>query len=99
MRTFIKTRRVTFGPRLGLVLGLVFLLAGCNSTPGWGSWSVHPSPAQIAAVLGRMDNCVYFPGYEIYFNRTKGQYVFSNGQAWITQKEPLNPKMVIPEVY
>jgi hypothetical protein len=38
--------------------------------------------------MGRLDSYVYFPGYGIYYNRTKNQYVFPNGRAWITQNQP-----------
>ena len=70
---------------LSLVL---WLLAGCSATPRWGSWSAHPSPARIATVMGRLDSYVYYPGYEVYYNRTKDQYVFQNDRAWVTQHEP-----------
>ena len=80
---------------MSLGLPLLFLQAGCSTTPAWGAWSVRPSPAQIAAVLGRMDSYVYYPGYEIYYNRTKDQYIFRNGQTWVAQKEP--PLNVIRE--
>jgi len=91
MRTFVTVPlRKLAGCRFrhGLGLGLLILAAGCSGTPRWGAWSSHPTSAQIVAVLGQLDSYVYYPGYEIYFNRTKEQYVFRSDRAWVAQPEP-----------
>ncbi len=75
------------GFALGGGLSLV-LLAGCTGSPPWGSTSKHPTTAQIQAMLGRLDNYVYFPAYEIYYNRTKDHYIFWSDRAWVTRNKP-----------
>jgi hypothetical protein len=78
------------GFALGMILSLALLLlfVGCADAPRWGAWSSHPSNAQIQAGLGRLDSYVYFPGYEIYHNRTREEYVYRSDQTWITRIEP-----------
>lgn len=72
----------------GLSLVMLFLLAACAGSPRWSDSSRHPTAAQIQAVLGRQDRYVYFPGYEIYCNTAKDQYVFWRDGAWVTHFEP-----------
>lgn len=78
-----------FFDRAGFGLGLLVLamLAGCVDTPPWGGTSKHPTTAQTQTALGRQDNYVYFPGYEIYYNSNHGQYVYWDGSAWVTRTE------------
>lgn len=72
----------------GLSLVILFLLAACAGSPRWSDSSRRPTDAQIQAVLGGMDRYVYYPGYEIYCNTTKDQYVFWRDGVWVTHFEP-----------
>lgn len=70
-----------------LCLAVVGLLAGCADTPRWTNSSRHPTPAQIQAVLGRLDTYIYFSSYQIYLNPAREQYTFWDGGAWVTSRE------------
>ena len=70
---------------LGLMVQV--LLAGCSGTPRWGAWSVRPSPVRLATVLGSKDRYLYYPAYQVYYNRTKQQFVFPSDRGWTTQNE------------
>lgn len=77
-----------FALGVGLSLVMLVLLVGCAGSPRWSDSSKHPTTAQIEAVLGRLDRYVYFPGYEIYYNTGKDQYIYRGDRAWVTQIEP-----------
>lgn len=77
----------SFGLGICLAVMALLLLAGCTGAPRWGYWSDHPTRAQTLAALGKGDTYVYFPGYEIYYNRTQGYYVYWNGKAWLKRFE------------
>jgi len=70
-----------------LALMVQVLLTGCSGTPRWGAWSVHPSPVRLASVLGTKDSYLYYPAYQVYYNRTKQQFVFPSDRGWTTQEE------------
>jgi len=68
----------------------VFVLVGtgCTDTPRWGSWSSGPTKADIQTGLRRLDDYVYYPAFQVYFNAARGQYTFWDGQVWVTSHEP-----------
>lgn len=68
--------------RVGVV-GLTLLLAGCGSFPQIGTGASGPSPAQLQAALQWENRYIYFPGYEIYYNRTQGYYVYQTNEGWL----------------
>ena len=74
----------------GISLGILLLmfLVGCADSPPWGAWSKAPTRQQITAALRRVDTYIYFSNYQIYRHPGRGEYVFWDGQAWITSKEP-----------
>jgi hypothetical protein len=84
LKTLLKNRGIGMA-----VLGLIVLVqqSGCSSAPRWGSWSVHPSPVRLAIVMGRPDSYVYFPAYQVYYNRTRLQFVFPSDRGWTTQND------------
>lgn len=77
-----------FAVGAGLSLLMMALLMGCAGSPRWHDSSRRPTSAQIQAMLGRQDSYVYYPGFEIYHNQGKDQYVFRSGGAWVTQNDP-----------
>jgi hypothetical protein len=91
MKTMLLPRR----PRCrrsawpGIGLAAVLLAgAGCAGFPQVGTGAHHPTPAQVQAAMQWQDHYLYFPGYEIYYNRTQGSYVYLTGQGWVEQFTP-----------
>lgn len=66
-----------------LIVGLSLLLAGCEGFPQIGTGTSRPSAEQLQAALKWEDQYVYFPGYEIYYNRTQGYYVYWTNDGWV----------------
>jgi len=98
------TRRNSHGTkRLGLAVGVLLLLAaaGCNSSPGWGGWSTHPTVAQLQISRGIQPNWVYYPAYETYYSSNYQQYIyrdtrfpdprFPDTNVWVISEEPMAP--------
>jgi hypothetical protein len=82
-RTKILSRRV------GLVIcSLLFgTLAGCIGyveRPRREVVHVHSPPPVIVV----QDDYVYYPGYEVYYSRTRRHYVYRDGRSWVTRPAP-----------
>jgi hypothetical protein len=68
--------------------GLV-LLAGttaCVRDQRAGYRSGPVGPAQTTVVL--VDDYDYFPGYETYYSRSRHDYVYRDGNAWVRRPAP-----------
>jgi hypothetical protein len=65
-----------------VLLGVVALsvAAGCVSN----SDRRYAETRQVSAP----DVYVYYPAYEVYYNRTRGEYVYYEGNAWVARREP-----------
>ncbi len=60
------------------------MVAGSNQRSGYrGSPGVQ---AQTTVVV--QDDYDYYPGYEIYYSRTRNEYVYRDGDAWVRRPEP-----------
>lgn len=70
------------------LLGAVALLtvAGCaTSEPGYAySQRGYARPTQVVV----QDSYVYYPGYEVYYNNSRGEYVYLEGNIWVTRRDP-----------
>lgn len=69
------------------LLGAVTLLtvAGCaTSEPGYAYQSGYSRPSQVAV----QDSYVYYPDYEVYYNNARGEYVYVDGNVWVTRRDP-----------
>jgi len=83
-RTFISFHDAfRYGAGACLALAVSGLLSGCTGAPRWGTWAERPTEAQVVAALKTVDQYAYFPGYEIYYNRTRGYYVFRTETGWV----------------
>ncbi|AOS46209.1 hypothetical protein Verru16b_03306 [Lacunisphaera limnophila] len=71
----------------GGLLVLAGLLAGCTGFPQAGPGSYYPTPTELQARLELEERYVYFPGYEIYYNRTQGYYVYRTHGGWVDEFE------------
>lgn len=73
----------SFAPVAALVgFGLIVPLTSCvsRSEPRYG-YSRSP---QIVV----QDAYVYYPAYEVYYNDARHQYVYRDGNIWVTRSDP-----------
>jgi hypothetical protein len=47
---------------------------------------VQSPPAQTTVVV--QDDYVYYPGYEVYYSRTRHQYFYPEGGVWVSRPAP-----------
>jgi hypothetical protein len=63
---------------IGAVLFAVF--AGCASAPD----RRYEHSRRVTAP----DVYVYYPAYEVYYNSTRREYVYYEGNSWVARREP-----------
>jgi len=72
---------------LGVVLLVV--LTGCFvETPRREVAVMRVAPAPVQRVVVVEDDYVYYPGYEVYYSSNRRQYVYRDGNAWVTRPGP-----------
>ena len=78
--------------RVGLVscAVLVGTLTGCvrrvEDRPRPGHVYIAPPPLERVVVVE--DDYVYYPGYEVYYNNRRHQYIYLEGRSWVTRPTP-----------
>ena len=85
-KLFFKTNKV------GFVLGAVLLTALIENAGYAGGVSVVigvPPPVVVAPpVVVVQDDYVYYPDYAIYYNSSRHQYAYLEGDAWVLAPAP-----------
>ena len=66
-------------------VALLLTLAGCYDSPRQG-YGYRREPSRVQVVV--QDDYVYYPDYEVYYNNTRHQYVYFEGNVWVTRPEP-----------
>lgn len=84
-------RTKILGGNAGLVLcGLLFgVLTGCIGyvdAPRHERVYAPPHPVQVEIVSD--DDYVYYPGYQVYYSRSRRHYVYLEGRSWVTRPTP-----------
>ena len=79
--------------KIGFVFGAALLgaLTGCVGHvdgPRHGAVYVQPPPVQVAAGVVVQDDYVYYPGYQVYYNSYRRQYVYQDGRSWVSRSAP-----------
>lgn len=75
--------RITSQLTLLVGAGALAFLAGCYTGPErTGYRSSGPGPVIV------QDDYVYYPGDEVYYNNTRHQYVYRDGNAWVNRPQP-----------
>lgn len=69
---------------LPLLLGAALLLALAGCYTAESGYVARPRPVSVVAV----DTYVYYPGYEVYYNNARRQYVYRDGNVWVTRRDP-----------
>jgi len=83
-KLFFKTAKTRF------VLGTALLgtLTGCvGYVDGPRPERVYVQPPVETTVVVQ-DDYVYYPGYEVYYSRTRNQYVYPESGAWVSRPAP-----------
>ncbi len=70
--------------------GMAFLgaLTGCIVAPQPRTVYVSPPPVYVEAGAGFQDDYVYYPGYQVYYSSHRRQYVYLQGNAWVSRPAP-----------
>lgn len=80
----------TPGPA-SLIVGTAFIaaLAGCaTERPVQRTSGLARPVAQPPAVIVYQDDYDYYPGYEVYYSRTRREYVYREGRQWVRRPMP-----------
>lgn len=98
-----KSSRLSASAGLLTVGALLVLLTGCvvdstNRRTGYRSRSA----VQVQTVVVIEDDYDYYPGYEVYYSRNRGEYVYRDGGQWVRRSQPsgvsLNILLAAPSV-
>ena len=72
---------------VGTVLLAGFTLAGCDDEASHRPIVVQGVPAgQVAVVI--QDDYDYYPGYEVYYSRSRHEFLYRDGNQWVRRSEP-----------
>jgi hypothetical protein len=91
-----KTQFILCTAFLGMLTGVI----GYSDEPNHAAVNEQPSSVRAVAVV--QDDYVYYPGYEVYYSRTRHQYVYPEGGGWVSRPAPrgvsVNVLMASPSV-
>lgn len=77
-------------------LPLLAVMSGCLvETPHRGGVATRPPPMPVQRVVVVQDDYVYYPGYEVYYSSNRRQYVYRDGNAWVTRAGPPNVQVEV----
>src|SRR5580704_12146598 len=90
-KPLFKAGKIQF-MRCAILLGVLAGAAGCSrpaavdGPPPSVQTDVQSPPAQTTVVV--QDDYVYYPGYEVYYSRTRHQYFYPEGGGWVSRPAP-----------
>jgi hypothetical protein len=67
---------------LALCAALLTTLAGCVGYVDGPRAGVYVQPLVVE------DDYVYYPNYEVYYSRSRHQYAYRDGNAWVSRPAP-----------
>jgi hypothetical protein len=87
-----KTRRLVID-KIGFVLSTALLgaLTGCIGYvegPPQARVYEQPPPVYVGSGPVVQDDYVYYPGYQVYYSSHRRQYVYLEGNAWVSRPAP-----------
>ena len=71
--------------------GLMGALTGCVGYVGHPQHArvyVPPPPVYVESGVVVQGGYVYYPGYQVYYSSNTRQYVYLDGNAWVTRPAP-----------
>lgn len=98
-----NSSRLSASARLLITGTLLLLLTGCV-VDGSGRHTGYRSRSavQVQTVVVIEDDYDYYPTYEIYYSRNRGEYVYRDGGQWVRRSQPsgvsLNILLAAPSV-
>ncbi|MGD1087936.1 MAG: hypothetical protein ABR955_04325 [Verrucomicrobiota bacterium] len=83
-KLFFKTNKA------GLILGAVLLvtLTECVGYAGGLSVGINVAPVVVVPTVAVQDNYVYYPSYGVYYNSSRHNYAYRDGNAWVSRPAP-----------
>ena len=74
----------------GLWLGAVLLatLTGCVGYVEGPRAEVYAAPPVVETTVVMQEDYVYYPRYEVYYSRSRRQYAYLDGNAWVSRPAP-----------
>jgi hypothetical protein len=86
MKTSFHTQRgplylLVRAAQLGIISGGLLMLAGCVMEE-------PPPPPAYSEVEPMPDDYVYYPEYEVYYSSIHHEYVYRDGNTWVTRPTP-----------
>jgi len=79
------------GIGFALSAGLSVALTGCVSYvdgPRGGAVYMEPPLVYVESGVVVQDDYVYYPGYEVYYNSNRRQYIYRDGRSWVSRAAP-----------
>jgi hypothetical protein len=76
--------------KIGLVSGALLLsvLCGCVTYVDRPHQARYEAPRPVYVESGVRDDYVYYPGYQVYYSSNRRQYVYQDGNSWVTRPTP-----------
>jgi hypothetical protein len=66
-----------------------FALTGCGNDGSRRPGTYYDRPAvQVQTAVIIQDDYDYYPGYEVYYSRSRREYVYRDGNAWVRRPQP-----------
>lgn len=88
-----KIMKQTKHSKIGFVFGVALLgaLTGCVGyvdQPRHARVYAPAPPVYVEPVVVMHDDYVYYPSYQVYYSRTRSQYIYLEGRSWVTRPAP-----------
>ena len=71
-----------------VLLGMFTGCIGYAEAPRHHGSYAQPPPAYVQTEIVVQDDYVYYPGYQVYYNANRRQYVYRDGHSWVTRPTP-----------
>lgn len=66
----------------------LLLFAGCAGTPSGRGGYRASREVEVQPAMVFEDDYDYYPAYEVYYSRNRGEYVYFDRNRWIRSSEP-----------
>lgn len=81
-----KTKFFFMPGKAAFVLGGALTLSGCVGYVNGPDAGIYVTPPTVTVAAPA--NYIYYPGYDVYYNRSLNQYAYLDGGTWVSRPEP-----------